>query len=440
MRLKKLLGTLHLATGFRSSSSIWRVVDRYWFRTVYVFFVLDYGTREVVRASVPEHPELVLFAQQLRGFCGFSRRYSNNPAKRTMPVSRPLEKAKAAVLLLCLGIAFSLGNMAVAESWPAIEIAGRQVEPGNKRKFPYLQSDSFEATYLNSPIFVARGSRSGYSLCVTAGIHGDELNGMEIARRAFAAVDPNELSGTLIVFPSVNAEGARTGRRDMIDRRDLNRSFPGSATGSIASIVADRLFHLIRTHCHALVDLHTGSNARFNLPQIRVTPDDHRAVNIARHFGVGIIVLDEGPEGSLRREISKAGLPSINYEGGASGEFQEKEIQQGVRGVISVLRYLDMLPSGEMLEVPTSKIYAETHWTRAPAGGGGYFFPTCVLGGPVVEGQELGYIVDPLTDKRTIIESPYNGQIIGFATPQIVLPGFGLFHIGLQTPDSDPKP
>ncbi len=370
----------------------------------------------------------------------YNVRYPNNPAKCIMPISRPLQRTQATVLLLCLGIASSLGNMAVAENWSAIEIAGRQVEPGNKRKFPYLESDSFAATYLNSPIFVARGSRSGYSLCVTAGIHGDELNGMEIARRAFAAVDPDELSGTFIVFPSVNAEGARTGRRDMIDRRDLNRSFPGSPTGSIASIVADRLFNMVRTHCHALIDLHTGSNARFNLAQIRVTPDDHRALNIARHFGVGIIVLDDGPTGSLRREVSKADLPSIVYEGGASGEFQEEEIKQGVRGVISILRYLDMLPSGEKLEVPASKIYAETHWTRAPAGGGGYFFPTCVLGGPVVKGQELGYIVDPLTDQRTIIEAPFNGQIIGFATPQIVLPGFGLFHIGLQRTDSNPMP
>ncbi len=370
----------------------------------------------------------------------YNIRYPDKPAKRAMPTSRFLEKITAAVLFLCLGIASSLGNMAVAASWSAIEIAGRQVEPGDKRKFLYLQSDSFAATYLNSPIFVAHGSRSGYSLCVTAGIHGDELNGMEIARRAFATVDPNELSGTFIVFPSVNAEGARSGQRNMIDRRDLNRSFPGSPAGSIASIVADRLFNLIRTRCHALIDLHTGSNARFNLAQIRVAPDDTRALNIARHFGVGIIVLDEGPEGSLRREISKVGLPSIIYEGGTSGEFQEEEIQQGVRGVISILRYLDMLPSREMLEAPPSKIYAETHWMRAPVGGGGYFFPTCSLGGPVEEGQVLGYIVDPLTDKRTIIEASYNGQIIGFATPQIVLPGFGLFHIGLQALDSSPKP
>lgn len=336
--------------------------------------------------------------------------------------------------------AFSFGSVAVAANWSAIEVAGRQVEPGEKLKFLYLQSDSFEASYLNSPIFVARGSRSGYSLCITAGIHGDELNGMEIARRAFALVDQNELSGTFIVIPSVNAEGARTGRRDMIDRRDLNRSFPGSPTGSIASIVANGLFNLIQTHCHALIDLHTGSNSRYNLAQIRVTPDDHRAVNIARHFGVGIVILNEGPAGSLRHEISKAGMPSILYEAGASGEFQEEEIQQGVRGIISILRYLDMLPSGEMIEVPASKMYAESHWTRVPTGGGGYFFPTCTLGGPVEQGQVLGYIVDPLTDKRTIIQAPYSGEIIGFATPQIVLSGFGLFHIGLSEPVASALP
>ncbi len=357
-----------------------------------------------------------------------------------MPVTLPSQNTKAAALFLCLGIAATLGNVAVAASWSGLEIANHKVEPGEKQKFMYLQSDSFESAYLNSPIFVARGSQSGFSLCITAGIHGDELNGMEIARRAFATVDPKDLSGTFIVFPSVNAEGARTGRRNMIDRRDLNRSFPGSATGSIASIVAHALFELVQTHCHALIDLHTGSNMRFNLPQIRVTIDDQRAVNIARHFGVGIIALGEGPEGSLRREISNAGLPSIIYEGGASGEFQEEEIQQGVRGVVRILRYLEMLPSGELLQLPAPKIYSETYWTRVPAGSGGYFFPTCTLGGPVEEGQILGYIVDPLTDQKTIIEAPQRGVIIGFATPQIVLSGFALFHIGLPDSLSMPNP
>lgn len=286
---------------------------------------------------------------------------------------------------------------------------------------------------MNSSIFVARGSRPGYSLCITAGIHGDELNGLEIARRAFAAVDPTELSGTLIVFPSVNTQGSRSGTRDMIDGRDLNRSFPGNPTGSISSIVANALFELAVTHCHALIDLHTGSNMRFNLAQIRVTPDDERALNIARHFGVDIIALGEGPKGSLRREMSRVGLPSILYEGGVSGTFQEQEIQHGVRGVINILHYLDMLSEGDVLEVPEPRIFVETHWTRVPVSGGGYFFPTCTLGGSVEEGQVLGYIVDPRTDEKTIITAPYPGEVIGFATPQIVLSGFALFHIGLPS-------
>ena len=347
-----------------------------------------------------------------------------------MQIARAARTAKVALLHSCLAVLYLQSVPLYAAEWSAIELAGHRIEPGEKQKFRFLQSESFEASYLNSPIFVAHGAHRGYSLCVTAGIHGDELNGMEVARRAFSAVDPSELKGTLIVFPSVNAEGARRGRRDMIDRRDLNRAFPGNAKGSITSIVADVLFTLVRTHCHALIDLHTGSNMRSNVAQIRVTGSDERALNIARHFGVGVIVLGDGPEGSLRREISKVGLPSIIYEAGGPLTFQEEEIQKGVRGVTSVLRFLNMLPTGEMMKVPKSEIYANTRWTRVPTGSGGYFFPTCTLGGPVEKGQTLGYIVDPLTDKRTLIAAPRDGQIIGFATSQIVLSGFPLFHIG----------
>ena len=136
----------------------------------------------------------------------------------------------------------------------------------------------------------------------------------------------------------------------------------------------------------------------------------------------------------VHRELSKAGLPAIVYEAGSPSTFQENEIQQGVRGVASVLRFLSMLPSGEMMEVPDSEIFVSSRWTRVPTGSGGYFFPTCTLGGPVEKGQTLGYIVDPLTDKRTLIAAPRDGQIIGFATPQIVLSGFPLFHVGQGAP------
>lgn len=320
-----------------------------------------------------------------------------------------------------------------AAGWGGIEIAGQQIAPGSSQKFSYITASSFESAYLSAPIFVSRGHQRGYALCVSAGIHGDELNGMEIARRVFSGVDPSQLSGTLIVLPSINVDGARSGTRNMIDKRDLNRSFPGNSKGSITAIVAKATMAVVREHCHALVDLHTGSNRRFNVPQIRVTPDDSRALNIARHFGVGIIALGQGPEGSLRRESTKAGLPSIIYEAGVSGTFQEAEIRQGVRGLMSILRYLEMLPTGEMTRLPESRIYDTTHWVRVPAGRGGYFFPTCSLSGLVSVGDELGYVVDPLSDERTIIKAQREGEIIGYASPQIVLSGYALVHIGISS-------
>ena len=135
-----------------------------------------------------------------------------------------------------------LATSVQAEQWGHIEIAGREIWPGKTLRFPYGGETSFESAYLDAPVFVARGSRHGPALCITAGIHGDEINATEIARRAFSWIDPTRLSGTVIVFPMVNAAGVRNGNRYMQDRRDLNREFPGRSNGSISAIVADRLF------------------------------------------------------------------------------------------------------------------------------------------------------------------------------------------------------
>jgi predicted deacylase len=329
-----------------------------------------------------------------------------------------------------LALAALLGaGAAAAGDWGPIEVAGRAVAPGTRHKFAYLEQASFEAQFLNAPVFVARGAKPGYTLCVTAGVHGDELNGIEIARRAFARTDPATLSGTLIVFPTVNADGARTGQRYMSDRRDLNRAFPGNANGSVASIVADALFREVRAHCHALVDLHTGSDARSNRPQIRVGANDPRSLNIARHFGVGIIVLGDGPGGSLRRTAAEAGIPAIIYEAGEPLRFQADEIAAGVRGVESVMAYLEMIDA-DRLYVSESQIFARTSWVRVPRGQGGYFFPACDLGQRVTQGQLLGTVVDPLTDATREIRAPRDAEVIGMAVAQIVLSGYALFHLG----------
>jgi hypothetical protein len=336
-----------------------------------------------------------------------------------------------------LALAFAAGA-AHAENWGPITVAGRHVAVGEKQRYAYLEQNHFEGSYLNAPVFVARGRHPGYTVCVVAGIHGDEINGIEIARRVFASTDTEQLHGTLIVFPTVNADGARNGVRYMPDRRDLNRAFPGNANGSVASIVAHALFAEVKSHCHALIDLHTGSFRRSNRPQIRVGAGDARSLNIARHFGVGIIVLGDGPSGSLRRVAAAAGISAIIYEAGEPLRFQPDEIAQGVRGVESVMAYLELIDA-DRLFVTDTRIFARTSWVRVPRGGGGYFFPSCNLGQRVAAGEILGTVVDPLSDAAIEIKAPYAAEVIGMAAPQIVLSGYALFHLGTPGMPAHPE-
>ncbi len=318
-----------------------------------------------------------------------------------------------------------------AAQWGPINIAGREIWPGQTLRFPWGGETSFESAYLDSPVFVARGASTGPTLCVTAGIHGDEINGTEIARRAFSWIDPQLLAGTVVVFPMVNAAGVRTGNRYMQDRRDLNREFPGRSNGSVTAIIAYMLYTEITQNCNYLIDLHTGSFSRSNHPQIRVTGDDPRALDLARHFGVGIVVVGEGPKGSIRREANDMGIPSIIYEAGEPSRFDLDQIAAGVRGIDSVMAYLDMVEGPEEIEVPESRIYTRTSWIRVPSGSGGYFFPTAELGQQIKKGDRLGTIVDPLTDRQTSIEANSDGEVIGMAMAQIVLSGYALIHVGL---------
>lgn len=321
---------------------------------------------------------------------------------------------------------------ALAVQWGPVEVAGRQIWPGETSRFPYGGETSFESSFLDAPVFAARGARHGPSLCIVAGIHGDEINGTEIARRAFSWINPKELAGTVIVFPMVNAAGVRSGNRYMQDRRDLNRAFPGRSNGSVTSIVAHTLFTEIRRNCNYLIDLHTGSFSRSNHPQIRVTAGDNRAMELARHFGVGIVVVDEGPNGSIRREAGDIGIPAIIYEAGEPSRFDLDLIAAGVQGIESVMAYLGMIEGGTELEVPESRIYTKTTWVRVPPGAGGYFFPTVELGHEVRRGDRLGTLIDPLTDRYTAVEAEESGEVIGLAVAQIVLSGYALVHLGVQ--------
>jgi len=329
------------------------------------------------------------------------------------------------------GIVLLLGTIAAnasAEEWGALALLGRHVEAGTSQRFAFVPDRTFEASYLNMPVFVARGASEGPTLCLAAGVHGDELNGVEIARRAFSGVDAATLRGTVIALPAINAEGVRSGNRYLSDRRDLNRAFPGSAGGSVARLIAYKVFNEVLVHCDALIDLHTASNDRTNLPQIRADIDDPRIRALAIHFGTGLVIAGKGPEGSLRREAAKAGIPSIIYEAGAPHRFEQEEIARGVNGIESVMAYLGMTDGPER-EISESRVYQRSRWVRVARGEGGFFFPRAGLGTIVRKGEALGNIVDPLTDRSRAVVSNVEGEIIGMAFSRPVLSGYALYHV-----------
>ncbi|MFZ1294867.1 MAG: succinylglutamate desuccinylase/aspartoacylase family protein [Pseudomonadales bacterium] len=312
--------------------------------------------------------------------------------------------------------------------WGPVEIAREMIAPGVRKKFSFSGARSFEGSFIDFVIFASRGTVPGPTLCVTSGIHGDEVNSVEIARRVFSSVDPNALAGTLIVLPAINASGFRTANRYLPDRRDLNRYFPGSPNGSVAAILADAVFSGVIRGCTHLVDLHTGSNLRTNLAQIRVDTTNPGALAMARSFGLGIIVPGSGPQGSLRRETMDIGIPAIIYESGPPNIFVEAEIVRGTQGVLGVMTHLGMLKSEQ--STGTAQLLSKSYWVRVPRGQGGVYLPVAKLGDTVSSGQLLATVTDPFTDASNEIRADKPGVVVGMALPQVVLSGYGLFHLG----------
>ena len=245
--------------------------------------------------------------------------------------------------ILRVAVAGLVATVALAQEpgavpgWGALQILDRSVTPGSKSMFPLAEDRNFDSAFINSSVWVVHGAQAGPSLCITAGIHGDEINSVEIARRVFSSLEPKQLRGSVILLPMINLSGIRSGERYMADRRDLNRLFPGRHDGSLSSIVARGVFELVTAHCRALIDLHTGSFARTNVPQIRVTSERPGALDMARHFGSGVVVLGDGPRGSLRREASEAGVDAIIYEAAGPHRFDAEAARVGFGSALSSL-------------------------------------------------------------------------------------------------------
>lgn len=331
------------------------------------------------------------------------------------------------VLLLVTGTAPAADEQAPA--WGALELLQRTIHPGEKRKFSFQEAPTFEGSFLDTAIFAARGASPGPTLCLTALVHGDERNGFEVARTAFAGTDARQLAGTLIALPAINVNGFRTGSRYMPDRRDLNRAFPGDLQGSNTALIAGIVFDTIRQYCDALIDLHTGSFDRANLPQVRVDLANPGALELARRFGAAVVMGGAGPKGSLRREVMDAGIPAIIYEAGLPLRFEPGEIARGVQGVRNVMMHLGMVTGTPSAPTPSSRVYASSRWLRAPVGQGGVFYADKPLGAVISAGEAIAHIDDPFTDERHIVRAESAGTIVGMAVPQVVFSGYALIHV-----------
>lgn len=307
-------------------------------------------------------------------------------------------------------------------------ICGRSIAPGERATLALRLPSQSSYTPLSMPLHVIHGKRTGPVVFISAAIHGDEINGIEIIRRIRHTKVIEQLRGTLICVPIVNVYGFFNHTRYLPDRRDLNRSFPGSKHGSLAARVA-RIFaeEIVDKATHG-IDLHTGANHRANLPHIRADLDNPECARLAKAFGAPVMINANLRDGSLRQYAMERGMAMLLYEAGEGLRFDSLSIRAGVRGILNVLRALDMLPKRKAAPVEHKVIEARTsQWVRAPQAG--MLRIEVPLGARVTTGQTIGKIADTIGENETRVISPVTGIVIGRNNLPVVNEGDALFHI-----------
>lgn len=307
-------------------------------------------------------------------------------------------------------------------------IGTQSVPPGTRETVNLPVSVLSDHTPVTLSVQVVNGKRQGPTMFVSAAVHGDEVIGVEIVRRLLRTANLDTLKGTLLAVPIVNAFGFMNHSRYLPDRRDLNRSFPGSASGSLAARLASLFLNEVVVRCDVGVDLHSAAIHRTNLPQIRVSPGRPNTMMLAEAFGAPLILTSKLRDGSLRQAALDREIDILLYEAGEGLRFDENAVRTGVTGILRVMRHLGMI-SGKQVSKPKVAPIRSTssNWQRAPAGGLLRTYKT--IGEAVSEGDVLGVISDPFGETETEILSEDNGLMIGRTNLPIVNEGDGLFHI-----------
>ncbi|WP_137168103.1 succinylglutamate desuccinylase/aspartoacylase family protein [Salinimonas lutimaris] len=307
-------------------------------------------------------------------------------------------------------------------------IGGKLIKPGETTRVELEMPPLYTATNMSIPLHIKRGKRPGPVMFVSAAIHGDELNGIDIVGRLIRSKAIERLRGTLIAVPMVNVYGVLNQSRYLPDRRDLNRSFPGSKKGSLAGRLAHLFFKEVVSKCDVGIDLHTGAIHRSNLPQIRANLDDEEVLAMAEAFGVPVLLNSDIRDGSLREAASEAGVKMLLYEAGQALRYDEFSIRAGVKGIINTMRHLGMLNKSKSKGHRIERFVAnESGWVRAPESG--FITHLAQLGDHVEKGDKLAVIADPYGDFLEAIYSPAEGVVIGKQNIPLAQEGEAIYHI-----------
>ena len=314
-----------------------------------------------------------------------------------------------------------------------LHILGEKIAAGESREINFHVAKLHTQTSVEVPVIINRSKKPGPVVLFTAGIHGDEVNGIEIVRQLIAKGINKPKKGTIICIPVLNIFGFLNKSRELPDGRDLNRVFPGSKTGSLASQVAYKLMHEIIPQVDFIIDHHTGGAGRFNAPQIRTVKQAPKLKKWAKAYGAPFVVYSKKIPKSLRSACDKINIPMILFEGGKSNHIDRLVTNSGVNGAKRILNHLDMLNSKFKVSAPKKQIIfiEESKWLRAKTSG--LFRPSIKLNSKVEKGTVLGYITDAYGKFNQSIKADCVGYVININEDPIVYKGDALFRFSTKT-------
>lgn len=310
-----------------------------------------------------------------------------------------------------------------------ITINGQNIEPGENKTVILNSYELHTKTIIEIPVHVIHSRQKGPAMLLSAGMHGEETNGIEIIRKVISNREIQNLKcGTLVAIPVINIISFLYGSRDLPDGRDLNRCFPGSRSGSLGSRIAYDLVKHILPIIDFGIDFHTGGAKINNFPQLRCVFDFPDNVALAEKFSAPLIIDSDYREGTFRKEASKKGKPVLVYEGGESMRFDYSAINEGLNGCLRLMHSYGMIDTF-IAGNNSVKIERDT-WVRA--NNSGLFHMTVKNGAHVMKNDLLGIIVDPFGETEDRIISPVNGYIIGINNQPVVNQGDALIHLGVE--------